>query len=81
MLRVDQVHVIRHKVLVEGLGVRRVAREMRVSRNTVRKYLQQSAPVRQVVKALARDRSSTRRPHGLRRSSRSGRRARRRSSA
>jgi transposase len=31
---------------VEGLGVRRVAREMGVSRNTVRKYLRQSEPVR-----------------------------------
>jgi transposase len=47
MLRVDQVHVIRHKVLVEGLSIRRVAREMRVSRNTVRKYLQVSEPLRE----------------------------------
>lgn len=46
MLRVDQVHVIRHKVLVEGLSMRRVAEEMRLSRNTVRKYLSQSEPVR-----------------------------------
>ena len=46
MLRMDQVHVIRHKVLVEGLSIRRVAREMRVSRNTVRKYLKVSEPVR-----------------------------------
>jgi transposase len=42
----DQVHVIRHKVLVEGVGIRRVAREMGVSRNTVRKYLEQAVPVR-----------------------------------
>jgi transposase len=42
----DQVHVIRHKVLVEGLGIRRVARDMGVSRNTVRKYLTQSEPIR-----------------------------------
>lgn len=54
MLKVDQVHVIRHKVLVEGLGIRRVAREMGVSRNTVRKYLQQAEPVRQSGKARAR---------------------------
>jgi len=50
----DQVHVIRHKVLVEGLGVRRTARDMGVSRNTVRKYLGQSEPVRRVHKGRAR---------------------------
>ena len=42
----DQVHVVRHKVLVEGLGIRQVAREMGVSRNTVRHYLALSEPVR-----------------------------------
>jgi transposase len=42
----DQVHVIRHKVLVEGQSVRRVSREMGVSRNTVRKYLRESEPRR-----------------------------------
>lgn len=46
MLRMDQVHVIRHKVLVEGRSIRSVAREMDVSRNTVRKYLRQPEPVR-----------------------------------
>ena len=46
MLRVDQVHVIRHKVLIEGLSQRAVAREMDVSRNTVRKYLTVSEPKR-----------------------------------
>jgi len=46
MLRMDQVHVIRHKVLVEGQSVRPVARQIEVSRNTVRKYLRVSAPVR-----------------------------------
>lgn len=46
MLRMDQVHVIRHKVLVEGQSIRSVARQMEVSRNTVRKYLLTSAPVR-----------------------------------
>lgn len=39
MLKVDQVHVIRHKILVERQSVRRVAREMGLSRNTVRKYV------------------------------------------
>jgi DNA-binding transcriptional regulator LsrR (DeoR family) len=42
----DQVHVIRHKVLIEGRSRRSVAREMGVSRNTVRKYLRVSAPRR-----------------------------------
>ena len=46
MLRMDQVHVIRHKVLVEGRSRRSVAREMGVSRNTVRKYLHLSEPRR-----------------------------------
>lgn len=46
MLRMDQVHVIRHKVLIEGQSIRSVARQMAVSRNTVRKYLKQSEPVR-----------------------------------
>ncbi len=45
MLRMDQVHVVRHKVLVEGLSRREVARQMQVSRNTVRKYLDESEPV------------------------------------
>jgi transposase len=42
----DQVHVVRHKVLVEGQSCRRVAKEMGLSRNTVRKYLEQEAPQR-----------------------------------
>jgi len=46
MLRMDQVHVIRHKVLIEGQSVRSVARQLDVSRNTVRKYLKQSEPKR-----------------------------------
>lgn len=50
----DQVHVIRHKVLVEGLSARRVAREMGVSRNTVQRYLFQAAPTR--VERVARGR-------------------------
>ena len=40
----DQVHVIRHKVLVEGVSIRQVAREMGVSRNTVRRYLERPQP-------------------------------------
>lgn len=41
----DQVHVIRHKVRVEGRSVRRVAQEMGLSRNTVRRYLDQETPI------------------------------------
>jgi len=46
MLRMEQVHVIRHKVLVEGRSIRSVASEMGVSRNTVNKYLHQAEPAR-----------------------------------
>jgi len=46
MLRMDQVHVIRHKVLVEGKSVRSVAKELGVSRNTVAKYLKNPEPTR-----------------------------------
>ncbi|RMF18657.1 MAG: IS21 family transposase [Deltaproteobacteria bacterium] len=46
VLRVDQVHVIRHKRFVEGVPIRRIAREMGMSRNTVRKYLVEPEPVR-----------------------------------
>lgn len=54
MLRMDQVHVIRHKVLVEGQGIRRVAREMRVSRNTVRRYLGEPEPRRRELRPRSR---------------------------
>jgi len=47
-LRMDQVHVIRHKVLVEGRSIRSVAKEMGISRNTVSKYLKLSEPKRVV---------------------------------
>ncbi len=46
MLKMDQVQVIRHKIYNEGHSVRRVAREMKLSRRTVAKYLGISAPVR-----------------------------------
>ena len=46
MLRVDQVHVIRHKVLVEGRSQRQVAKEFGISRVTVRKYIEEAMPVR-----------------------------------
>ena len=46
MLGMDRVHVIRDKVLREGRSIRSVARDLGVSRVTVRKYLKQSAPKR-----------------------------------
>jgi transposase len=54
VLKVDQVHVIRHKVLVEGRSQRAVARELGLSRLTVKKYLQEAAPVRREARPRAR---------------------------
>jgi transposase len=51
---VDQVHVIRHQVLVEGRSQRRVAREFGISRVTVRKYVEGAEPVRREVGPRAR---------------------------
>ena len=48
MLRMDQVHVVRHKVLVEGRTQRAVARELAIARVTVRKYLDQAVPSRKL---------------------------------
>ena len=50
----DQVHVVRHKVLVEGRTQRAVARELGIARVTVRKYLEQPAPGRTVTTARPR---------------------------
>src|SRR5947207_2030361 len=44
MLRMDQVAVVRHRVLVEGPSRREVAESLKISRNTVKRYLE-SAPV------------------------------------
>jgi transposase len=46
MLKMDQVHVIRHKILVEKKSRRSVARQLGLSRNTVARYLTESEPVR-----------------------------------
>lgn len=50
----DLVHVIRHKVLVEGRSQRAVARELGISRLTVKKYLQEAVPVRRETGPRAR---------------------------
>jgi transposase len=54
MLRLDQVHAIRHKVLREGASIRRVAHELAISRNMVSKYLERSAPVRRTYRRRER---------------------------
>jgi transposase len=54
MLKVDQVHVLRHKVLVEGRSQRQVAKELGISRRTVKKYLSEAVPVRRESHARAR---------------------------
>jgi len=46
MLKMEQVHVIRHKVHIEGQSIRKVAKAMHLSRTTVAKYLNMSTPVR-----------------------------------
>jgi transposase len=50
MLRMDEVATIRHRVLVQGVSRRAVAKEMGLSRNTVRRYLA-GAPVGERKKA------------------------------
>jgi DNA-binding transcriptional regulator LsrR (DeoR family) len=54
MLKVDQVHVLRHKVLVEGRSQRHVAKELGISRLTVKKYLTEAIPVRRETQPRAR---------------------------
>src|SRR4051812_39390266 len=41
----DQIHVVRHKVLVEGVSIREVAKQKGMARNTVRRYLTDTPPV------------------------------------
>jgi hypothetical protein len=44
MLRMDQVYVVRHKILVEKLSTRQVARELHIGRNTINRYLADAEP-------------------------------------
>ena len=46
MLSMQTVHIIRPKVLVEGVSVQHVARELGLSRTTVYQYLEVSTPGR-----------------------------------
>jgi transposase len=50
----DQVHVVRHQVLVEGRTQRAVARELGISRVTVQKYLTRATPARYDASARGR---------------------------
>jgi len=50
----DQVHVVRHKVLVEGRSQRQVAKELGIARETVRKYLTEAIPIRKETQPRAR---------------------------
>ena len=50
----DQVHVLRHKVLVEGRSQRQVAKELGISRLTVKKYLTDAVPIRRETVPRAR---------------------------
>jgi len=54
MLRMDQVHVIRHKVLIERRRIRSAAAELGSSRNTERKYLRKTMPRRQQLRRRSR---------------------------
>jgi len=65
MLKMDQVHVVRHKVLVEGRSQRSVARELGLSRTTVGKYVDQAMPVRKAEAGPRPGRSGTRSPGNL----------------
>ena len=40
----EEVYVVRHRHLVEGVPIRRLAREMGIPRNTIRRYLRGAEP-------------------------------------
>lgn len=66
MLKMDLIHVIRHKYYQEGLSQRQIARDVGCSRNTVKKYLtlsepgynrkkKRAAPIREIARAKILD--------------------------
>jgi transposase len=40
----EEVYVVRHRHFVEGVSIRRLAREMGIQRNTIRRYLRGAEP-------------------------------------
>ena len=50
----DQVPVLRYKVLVEGRSQRQVVKELRISRLPVKKYLTEAVPMRRETAPRAR---------------------------
>jgi hypothetical protein len=40
----EEVYVVRHRHLMEGVPIRRLAREMGVAKNTIKRYLRGAAP-------------------------------------
>src|SRR5512142_2188089 len=63
----DQVYVVRHRVLVEGHSVRQVARAMGISRNTVRRYVEGAPPATRqpVVRSRPAQEAAKERLHAL----------------
>lgn len=58
----DQIHVIRHKVLVEGVSIREAAKQVGVSRNTARRYLGDLPPTKRQIVTRDRFKSDLVRP-------------------
>lgn len=58
----DEVNVIRHKVLVEGVSIRAAAKQLGISRNTARRYLGDAPPLERKTAARPRRISDLVRP-------------------
>ena len=46
----EEVYVVRHRHLVEGIPIRQLAREMGIDRKTIRRYLMEPSPGRQAAR-------------------------------